>query len=58
MENEQIDYQLFYWIPFPFSQKYEELDENHEYCSHPCEDDYSGVFADKDWVDMVRQNLL
>lgn len=58
MTPEDLDYQLFYYIPYPYSQKYEDLDENHEYCSYPAEEDTSGIYADAQWVDSLRNNQL
>jgi len=45
-------YQMFYYIPWPDSQGFSELDPDQDY-TYPA-DNSGGIFADKKWVDDVN----
>ena len=46
-------YQLFYYIPWPDSQGFVDLDPDQEHTSLA---ESAGVFADKEWVDEINFN--
>ena len=43
------DYSLYYYIPWPDSQKYQSLDDDDEYTFLA---DEGAILAEKDWVEM------
>jgi hypothetical protein len=47
-------YQLFYYIPWPDSQGFVDLDPDQEHTSLA---ESAGVFADKEWVDDINMGI-
>lgn len=45
-------YSLFYYIPWPDSQRYQAFDDDEMFTSK--QDEEGGIYADKDWVNELE----
>lgn len=52
-----MNFSLYYYIPWPESQYYEDLDPDHLFCEPSCTIE-GGIFAQVAWVKSIASNKI